>query len=359
MTAAEAPTPTDQLVERLFTTTIGALELFSVHLGRRLGLYETLRDRGACTASDLAERAGIDERYAREWLEQQAVAGLLTVDDPTRDEDARRYSLPAGYESVLVDADDPAYVAPFAAMVVGVGGVLPEVVDAYRIGSGVPYEHYGADFRDGQGAINRPAFVHDLAGWIAAIPAVDARLRATPPARVADVGCGQGFSTLALAAAYPEADVTGLDVDEASIADAIRIAREREIDVAFIAVDGSELTGGPYDLTFIFEALHDMSDPVGVLRNVREGLAPSGVVFLVDERVADRFTAPGDEVERMMYGWSVVHCLAVSRAESPSAALGTVLRADTVRALATDAGYDTCDVLPIDHDFFRFYLLTQ
>jgi hypothetical protein len=102
-----------------------------------------------------------------------------------------------------------------------------------------------------------------------------------------------------------------------------------------------------------------MSDPVGVLRNVREGLAPSGVVFLVDERVADRSTAPGDEVERMMYGWSVVHCLAVSRAESPSAALGTVLRADTVRALATDAGYDTCDVLPIDHDFFRFYLLTQ
>lgn len=114
------------LTDRLFQATIQALELYGIYLGKRLGLYRVLREHGAMTAADLATAAGIAPRYAREWLEQQAVAGLLTVDDPLADPEARRFRLPSGHVPVLVDDEDPAHVAPFAEMIVGVGGVLPQ-----------------------------------------------------------------------------------------------------------------------------------------------------------------------------------------------------------------------------------------
>jgi SAM-dependent methyltransferase len=260
---------------------------------------------------------------------------------------------------VLTHPEDPAHVAPFAHMIAGVGGVLAQVADAYRTGAGVPYGAYGRAFRHGQGHINRPAFTHELpSDWLAAVPDVLARLENTPHARIADVGCGQGFSTLALANAFLGAHVDGIDADEASIMDARAGAGEAGLDgrVRFIAADAAALEG-PYELVVMLEALHDMADPVAALRAARAALAPGGTVLVVDERVADSFTAPGDEVERLMYGWSVTHCLPTQLAERPSAALGTVMRAGTVRRLAADAGYARVDVLPVDNDFFRLYRL--
>ena len=350
----------DALVERLFGATISALELYSVHLGWRLGLYRSLAGSPPVTASELAERAGIDRRYAREWLEQQAVAGFLEVADGQAGEEQRRFTLPPAHAEVLADPDSGAHVAPFAPMVVGIGGTLPDVVDAYRSGSGVAFDRYGPDLREGQGAINRPAFANDLAGWLAAIPEVHGRLLDEPPARVADVGCGQGFSTVAIARAYPRVHVDGVDLDEASIADAGRLLAAPDLGgrVTFEVRDSAGLAAsGPYDLICIFEALHDMARPVEALDACRRALGPGGWLLVVDERVSDRFVAPGDEIERMMYGWSVVHCLPASRAEEPSAALGTVLRADTVRRLGREAGFTTVDVLPLENDLFRFYLL--
>ena len=346
----------DALVERLFTATLGALELFSVYLGWRLGMYAALADGGPLTTSGLAERASIDERYAREWLEQQAAAGLLVVDDAVKAAEARVYSLPDAYREVLVDPESLSHVAPFGALVAGIGGALPEVVDAYRTGAGVPYPHYGADFRDGQGAINRPAYHHELSGWIAAMPDIDARLRGTGPARVVDLGCGQGWSTIALARAYPVADVTGVDSDPASIADAGARAAAAGVGAKFVEGDATTLPGDA-DLVCIFEALHDMARPVEVLAAARSALAPGGALLLVDERVGAEFTAPAGEVERMMYGWSIVHCLPASRAETPSAALGTVLRQPMVERLAAEAGFSAVEVLDVDNDFFRLYRL--
>ncbi|HEX2273602.1 MAG TPA: class I SAM-dependent methyltransferase [Acidimicrobiales bacterium] len=350
----------DALVERLLGATIATLELYSVYLGWRLGLYRLLAASPPLTSAELAARAAIDARYAREWLEQQAVAGFLEVSDGNGDADQRRYRLPPAYAEVLADPDSAAHVAPFAPLVVGIGGALPEVVDAYRSGAGVPFARYGRDLRDGQGAINRPAFLHDLAGWLAAIPEVDERLSAEPPARVADVGCGQGFSTLAIARAYPLVQVDGVDLDEASVADARRLADGSDVAdrVRFEVRDSAGLAAsGPYDLICIFEALHDMARPVAALAACRQALAPGGALLVVDERVADRFTAPGDEIERMMYGWSVSHCLPASRAEQPSAALGTVLRAGTLRRLGAEAGFAAVDVVPVENELFRFYLL--
>jgi 2-polyprenyl-3-methyl-5-hydroxy-6-metoxy-1,4-benzoquinol methylase len=349
----------DALVERLFESTLATLELFSVYVGWRLGLYRGLSDAGPLTAGELAAGAGIHERYAREWLEQQAVAGLLEVDDADAADDERRFRLPPEHADVLTDPESPAHVAPFAPMVAGVAGALPLVLDAYRSGDGVAYEHYGADFRDGQGLINRPVFERELAGWLASSPEIHARLSADG-ARIADVGCGQGYSTVAMARAYPAATLDGIDVDEASIADARAYAAATEVAdrVSFVSLDGGALSGeARYDLVTIFEALHDMSRPVETLAAARNALVPGGSVLVADERVADTFTAPGDAVERVMYGWSVVHCLPVAMAEQPSAALGTVLREGTLRRLAADAGFTSVEVLPAENDLLRFYRL--
>ena len=261
---------------------------------------------------------------------------------------------------MLAEPDDAAHVAPFAHMLAGIGQVLPRVVDAYRTGAGVPYHAYGRDFRHGQGHINRPAFAHELpTDWLAAMPDVVARLQAAG-ARVADVGCGQGWSTIALAGAYPTATVDGLDLDDASIVEARRHAAQAGVDdrVRFLPGDASELAqDGSYDLILVLETLHDLAHPIPALRAVRAALGVGGAALVVDERVAETFTAPGDEIERMMYGWSVTHCLPTQLVEQPSAALGTVLRTDTVRDLAAQAGFARVDVLPVENDFFRLYRL--
>ena len=348
----------DVLAERLLGATVGALELFSVYLGAELGLYRALARHGPLTCSELSDRAGVAPRYAREWLEQQAVAGLLDVDQPGAQAGARRYALDSRHARVLLDPGDTAHVAPLAHMLAGIGGVLPRVADAYRTGGGVPYEAYGRAFRHGQGHVNRPAFDHELAvDWLAAMPDVIDRLQGGS-ARVADLGCGQGWSSLAVARAFPRARVDGVDLDPASIADATRYAEDAGLAdrVRFRHADATRLEG-PYDLILIVEALHDMTDPADALHAARAALADRGAVLVVDEKVADAFTAPGDEVERLMYGWSVTHCLPTQMVEQPSAALGTVMRSHTVAELADQAGYSRVDVLPVDHDLFRLYRL--
>ena len=351
---------TIDLTQRLCDATTGALELFAVHLGRRLGLYDALARLGPQTPAELAGAARIDERYAREWLEQQAVAGVLAVVADPGPADERRFSLPDEHRGALVDPVDGDHVAPFADMVVGVAGALGDVADAYRTGAGVPYGRYGTDFRHGQGAINRPAFGADLVkSWLPAVAGVGDRLAAG--GRVADVGTGHGWAAIAVKSAWPAAEVVALDVDAPSVAEARRHAERAGVDVRFAVPErttGDALAAlAPLDVVLVLEALHDMADPVDVLAGARAALAPAGVVVVADEAVAETFTAPGDDVERMMYGWSVTHCLPVARSESPSAALGTALRPDVVADLAAQAGLARCEVVDVDAGFFRIYRL--
>lgn len=344
------------LDDRMVDAAIGALEMFSIHLGRRLGLYTNLTT--SRTVLQLAEATGIAVRYAREWLEQQAVAGFVKVDDPGLRWDERRYTLADHQRAAFVDADDPTHVSPLADMLAGVGGALGEVIDAYRAGTGVPYADYGSAFRWGQGGINRPALRAELADvWLAAVPDVVERLR-TKGGAIADLGCGTGWATIALAAAFPDARVVGYDSDRPSIADAYDNARKAGVSAEFHSVDAAALNGSqPYDLIVMIEALHDMADPVGVLRSARQVLAPAGALVVADEKVADEFTAPGDELERMMYGWSVLHCLPASLAEPNSAGVGTVLRSGHLRMLAEEAGFASVERSDIDAGFFSLYVL--
>jgi 2-polyprenyl-3-methyl-5-hydroxy-6-metoxy-1,4-benzoquinol methylase len=346
----------DALAERLFEAVLGMTDVYTVYMGDRLGIYRALAD-GEASEEELAEATGINRRYLREWLEQQAVTGIIEVDDPSKPPEERRYRLPEGYDEVLVDRDSPAYMSAFARMMAGIARPLPRVLEAFRTGEGVPYADFDKDFLEGQGDMNRVQFVNSLGSeWIPALPDVHERLQSG--GRVADVACGTGWSTIALARAYPSAEVHGLDLDEASIELARENAAQEGLDIPFEVRDAADPgLSGRYDLVTCFEAVHDMSRPVESLRGMRSLLAEDGVLLIADENVAERFAAPGDEVERVMYGFSLFHCLAVGLEEQPSAATGTAMRPETLRKYAEEAGFGRFEVLPIENDFWRFYRL--
>jgi SAM-dependent methyltransferase len=351
----------DAFVGRLLKSLAGAFDVFSIYLGDQLGWYRALAEGGELTSAELAARTGSHERYAREWLEQQVVAGILAVSDETLPAAERRYRLPAGHVEPLVDRDSLNYLAPLFQLFAGAVRPLPRLLEAYRQGGGVPFAEYGADLREGQAAINRPAFLHQLSQeWLPALPDVHAMLQGSTPARVADFGCGYGWSSIGLAQGYPNARVDGFDLDEPSIARAIDNARLHGVSdrVRFQVRDaGDPALVGQYDLVTAFECVHDLSDPVGGLRTMRRLAAEGGTVLIVDERVGDQFTAKGSDVEGMMYGWSILHCLPVGLADPPAVGTGTVMRAGTLRAYALEAGFREVEVLPIDNFFFQFYRL--
>jgi SAM-dependent methyltransferase len=262
---------------------------------------------------------------------------------------------------VLTERDSLNYLTPLAQLVVSVTRPMEQLLEAYRTGTGVPYSAYGRDMVEGQGAMNRATFLQEIgSSWLPGISNLHDRLQADPPARVADFGCGVGWSSIGIAQAYPKVLVDGYDLDPPSIEAANANARDMGVSdrVKFHVRDaGDPALAGQYDLVAAFECVHDMSNPVAALQSMRRLAGNGGTVLVVDERVGDRFTAEGNDVEWMMYGWSVLHCLPVGMEDKPSAETGTVMRADTLRRYAKDAGFRDVEVLPIENFFFRVYRL--
>ncbi len=349
----------DAFVERLSASILGFFDIASIRLGDRLGLYQVLADAGdeGLTSAELAAEARIAERYAREWLEQQSVSGIVRSTDEAG---THRFRLPEGHADVLVGRDSSSYMAPSVRMLTGVMPAMDALVDAYRTGDGVPWEAFGPDGREGVGDANRLTYLTSLPNaWLPAIPVVHARLLADPPARIADVGCGVGWSSIAIAGAYPQVRVDGFDVDDESIT----LARENaqtsglEARVTFERRDATQAgERAAYDLVTFFECLHDMPRPIEALRAARDMLTPDGVILVGDERTSETFTGEPDDIERFHYGWSLFVCLPTAMTDPASAATGTVMRPATLAAYADAAGLG-CDILPVEDDDFRFYLL--
>ena len=347
----------DDMSERLARSTVAALDLYTVYIGERLGFYRTLAEDGPATSTELAHRTGTNERLVREWLEQQAATGLLTVDDPAAAALERRYAIRDEDVPVLADADHVSFTAHEGVEMARVARSLPDVVDTFRTGSAPPPLGWEPE---GRAEWNRAKYLARLGReWLPAIEPVDRRLRAEPPAKVADLACGTGWSSIAMAKAYPSIVVHGRDLD----ADAVAAARDNVAaqglgDRVFFAVaDASQPADPPYDLVTILEALHDMTRPVEVLRAAREMLASGGSVLVADERVGDTFTTSASLRDRYVHGISVVSCLPEAMGDPDSAMTGAVMRVDTLRRYATDAGFGTIEILPIEDHDLRLYRL--
>lgn len=351
----------EEFANRVFAAGLGTMEVFAIQLGRVLGWYQALAEEGPLTSVELAHGTGTQERYAREWLEHQTVSGYLLVDDAPAAATERRYRVAPGAVEVLTDADSPFHTAPLAGFAAAVGRRFDDFVTAYRDGGGVSWAQLGDDARAAQAAFNRPLFLHQLAQEIVpAVPDLHGLLR--EGGRVADVGCGEGWSSIGLARAFPTATFAGYDIDEPSVVAARRHAAGAGVEdrVQFRTVDVGDLReeqAGAFDVVLAFECVHDMPDPVSVLAAMRAMARPGGYVLVMDERAAEEFGAPGDVLERLLYGFSILCCLPDGMSHPGSVGTGTVMRPSVLAGYAEQAGFARLEVLPVEHDLFRFYRL--
>jgi len=353
----------DALIERIMTDVTGVWNIYALYIGDQLGLYARLAEASPRTSGQLADDLNLSERYVREWLEQQTVSGVLAVENPDDGPTERRFSLPEGHREALTDRESLNFIAPMAQIVVGIVAPIHAVLDAFRDGGGVAYADYPADMRTGQANVNRNMFLYQLGTeYLPAIADVHARLQEDPPARVADIGCGLGWSSIGMAKAYPNIHVDGFDLDEASVVEAKQKVQEAGLTdrVQVLMRDaGDPALAGQYDLVTAYECVHDMSDPVSALASMRRLAGDTGTVIIVDERVGDKFTPTGNDVEQIMYGFSIFHCLPVGMADHPSVGTGTVMRPDTLRGYARAAGFADVEILPLENYFFNFYRLVR
>jgi SAM-dependent methyltransferase len=344
----------EAFADRVFASALGAIETYSIHIGDRLGLYRSLAGSPR-TGEQLAADTGVDPRYVREWLEQQATFGILEVDlagaEPV-------FTLPDAHRQVVADDVNDLYLAPLARMLTTAGENMTLLLEAYRSGGGHSWESFGQAMRESQADMNRPFFANSLAEVFAGLGAAHDKLSQTG-ARVADVGCGAGWSALALARAYPGATIDGFDIDIPSIEMARVNAGATGLGhrVTFRSEDiVTRSDGERYDVVVAFECIHDMAQPVPVLGAMRRMIHEDGVVVIMDEAVGEEFTGGGDDIEKLMYGFSLLVCLPDGMSSLPSVATGTVMRPSTLRAYADQAGFTRLRALT-EAGFFRFYEL--
>jgi 2-polyprenyl-3-methyl-5-hydroxy-6-metoxy-1,4-benzoquinol methylase len=359
--SSDARYDTETVAARILDATLGAFDIATIHLGVRLGLYPALAAHGPLTSGDLAAMTGTRPRLVQEWCEQQAAAAILVCLDPGAEPNARRFRLPPGHARALAERDSPHYAAG------GVHGLVTLLATITDIEIGMRAEPTSGAIaaalsNDARGEANRPLFLHRLASWLAAIPDIHERLRAEPAARVLDVACGAGWSSLAIARAYPRVRVDAIDIDPQAIALAERHALDAHDRgrVTFLVADAADPgLEGPYDLVTCFEAVHDMVDPVAVLGRWHRLLGPDGTCLIADARVEPSFTAPAGSLDRLAYGWSVLDCLPAVMATAGSTTTGAVMRPATLQAYAAQAGFGVFEILPIEDPGWRFYRLRR
>lgn len=358
--------------DRVVAAVVGFAETASIVLGVELGWYDALAAAGnhGLTPSELAAETSTHERYAREWLEQQAMAGFveLVPEHPQGGSDPappHRFILPEGGVEAFVLPGSLTAVMPMVRMLRAGFAHMPELLHAYRTGGGVPWAQLGDEARNSQADGNKPWFEQRLAPALASVESLQ-KVLSRPGARIADLGCGCGWSTVALARAYPGSSVTGIDIDGPSIAQAQDNARAWNLEerATFLLADaGDPLEAASQDAVFIFEALHDMPFPEQVLSAARRMVKPDGVVVVMDEATADAFSpnagTPGaDILERLLYVYSLLICLPDSMTTPRSAATGTLMRPALLERYAQESGYAGVEQLPIeDFSVFRFYRL--
>jgi 2-polyprenyl-3-methyl-5-hydroxy-6-metoxy-1,4-benzoquinol methylase len=338
----------------VFSKLEGAVTAGMIHLGDRLGLYRCLAEAaGPLTSAELADAAGLDERWVREWARNQGAAQIVEVDAE------ERFALSAVASAVLADPDHPSFGAGSFHHLPQTMAALPRLPEAFRTGIGLAYDEHGPECADGIGRGFEPWMNAYLVAKV--LPALDGVVeKLEAGAEIIDVGCGAGGAALRLAEAFPRSHVRGYDISEHALVRATDRRGERGLSnvsfhdprVTAVPADGS------VDLAVTLDCIHDMTDPAGVIAGLRRALGPDGTWLLVDIKAHDDFAT---NVERnpmasMMYGISVLSCMSSALSEPGGAGLGTLgLPPAKAEQLARDAGFTRFRRLDIDHPINAFY----
>ncbi|TML27549.1 MAG: methyltransferase domain-containing protein [Actinobacteria bacterium] len=340
MAAVEEPVAIDgekleQFVFRAVDEVGATLNSALVVMGDKLGLYKALAGAGPLTPVELARRTGVAERYVREWLNGQAAGGYVEYDGATG-----TYTLPPEQAVALADESSPAFLPGFFQVALGSVIDSPRVTEAARNGDGVGWHEHNHDVFEGIERFFRPGYnANVVPSWLPALDGVIEKLERG--ASVADMGCGHGSSTILMAQAFPNSTFFGSDIHEGSIETARKRAEEAGVAdrVTFEASPASSYSGRDYDLVTTFDALHDMGDPVGAARHVRETLADDGTWMIVEPMAGDRIEDNLNPVGRAYYGFSTFLCTPGSLSQEVGLALGAQAGPARIKDVVSAGGF--------------------
>jgi 2-polyprenyl-3-methyl-5-hydroxy-6-metoxy-1,4-benzoquinol methylase len=337
------PTEIEQFAGRIVSIYTGSMLSYMIDIGHRTGLFTAAAARPA-TSEELASRAGLTERYVREWLGSMVTGGIVDYDPATS-----TYTLPAAHAAVLTEG--PMSLAPMAALGTHLGKHVHQVARAFREGGGVPYEEFRPEFTDVMDGISRVFYDGLLVDvWLPLVPGLVERLRAG--ARVADVACGAGHALILLAREFPESTFVGYDLDDVALARGRAEASGAQLDnVQFELCDVARLSvDEPFDAVFVFDAVHDQVDPGEMLRRVQRALVPGGTFVMKEPHFADALEDNiGNPMAPLMYGVSTLHCMTVSLAHG-GAGIGTVFGEQLALKMLAKAGFVDVQVNPAPGD---------
>jgi SAM-dependent methyltransferase len=306
-----------------------------IRIGDKLGLYKAMAGAGPLTPAELAERTETSERYVREWLAAQAAGGYVWYDPETES-----YELPAEHAMALADEDSPAFMLGGFQIASAILADEPKLADAFRTGEGVGWHEHDHRLFGGTERFFRPGYRANLVeSWIPALDGVEAKLQAG--AKVADIGCGHGASTIIMAEAYPKSTFVGFDYHDGSIEAAREAAEAAGVGdrVSFEVASAKDYPGSGYDLLCFFDCLHDMGDPIGALRHVLTTVAADGTVMLVEPYAGDRVDQNLNPIGRVYYCASTMLCTPGSLDQEVGLALGAQAGEARLGEVAREAGF--------------------
>ena len=338
MSTAQAPTINiDKLNAFIgqFVSDLGAsAHAGMVVIGEKLGLYKALAT-GPMNSAELAAKTNTDERYLREWLASQAAGGYITYDPKTD-----KFSLSEEQAFTMANEDSPAYLPGAFELALGSLAAVPRIAESFRTGAGMGWHEHDDRVFHGCEKFFRPGYAANLvSAWIPSLSDVRQKLEAG--GRVADVGCGQGASTLLMAKAFPKSQFFGFDYHDKSLEAARESARRQGLAdrVNFEVAKAKEFPGKDYDFVAVFDCLHDMGDPVGAAAHVRKSLAKDGTWMIVEPYANDQLKDNLNPVGRIYYSFSTLLCTPCSRSQEVGACLGAQAGEKRIRDVVSSAGF--------------------